>query len=150
MRQPVTLEIVFVKSIPERMDKRTLYVSMDYATVAHRCCCGCGNEVVTPLSPTDWKLTYDGVGLSLFPSIGNWSFDCQSHYWIHKSAVRWAERWDSQRIEAGRVYDRRAKSEHYGAGHALPRESGRTATGRDGQYNILGRLSAWVSNWWSR
>ena len=150
MRQPITLEIAFVKSIPEHMDERTLYVSMDYATVAHKCCCGCGKEVVTPLSPTDWKLTYNGVGISLFPSIGNWSFDCQSHYWIDKSAVRWAEQWDSERIEAGRAYDRRAKSEHYGTDRALPRERGATATGRAARGNMLGHLSAWISNWWSR
>ncbi len=150
MRQPITLEIAFVKSIPEHMDERTLYVSMDYATVAHKCCCGCGKEVVTPLSPTDWKLTYDGVGISLFPSIGNWSFDCQSHYWIDKSAVRWAEQWDSERIEAGRAYDHRAKSEHYGTDRALSRERGRTATERTARGNMLGRLAIWISNWWSR
>jgi hypothetical protein len=79
MKQPIVLDTEFVASIPDRLAEHTLYVSMEYATVAHQCCCGCGLEVVTPLSPTDWKLTYDGVSVSLHPSIGNWSFPCRSH-----------------------------------------------------------------------
>ena len=80
MKQPTVLDTEFVMSIPDSLAERTLYVSMEYATVTHKCCCGCGLEVVTPLSPTDWKLTFDGVSVSLDPSIGNWSFPCRSHY----------------------------------------------------------------------
>jgi hypothetical protein len=47
-----------------------------------KCCCGCGHEVVTPFSPTDWKLTFDCVSVSLYPSIGNWSPPCRAHYFI--------------------------------------------------------------------
>jgi hypothetical protein len=36
-----------------------LYVSLEYATAIHACACGCGNEVVTPLSPNGWKLTFE-------------------------------------------------------------------------------------------
>jgi Family of unknown function (DUF6527) len=50
----------FVDHIPDVLDPGVLYVSMKYATAAHRCCCGCGLEVVTPFTPTDWKLTFDG------------------------------------------------------------------------------------------
>ena len=115
MNQAAILAFEFVNSIPEKLEERTLYVSMDYATVAHKCCCGCGREVVTPLSPTDWKLTYDGLSISLSPSIGNWSFDCQSHYWIVKSTVRWGDRWSREQIEAGRAHDRRAKQKYFTA-----------------------------------
>ena len=59
MKQPTVLAFEFVQAIPEKLEDGTLYVSMDYATVVHKCCCGCGREVVTPLSPTDWKLTFD-------------------------------------------------------------------------------------------
>ncbi|WP_342776660.1 hypothetical protein [Hankyongella ginsenosidimutans] len=38
----------FVEHIPERLEPGVLYVSMDYATSAHSCCCGCGEEVVAP------------------------------------------------------------------------------------------------------
>ena len=88
MRQPTILACEFVKSIPNELEEETLYVSMEYATVAHKCFCGCGREVVTPLSSTDWKLTYDGESISLSPSIGNWRFECRSHYWIEKSTIR--------------------------------------------------------------
>lgn len=115
MNQTTVLAFEFVNSIPEKLEERTLYVSMDYATVAHKCCCGCGREVVTPLSPTDWKLAYDGVSISLSPSIGNWSFDCQSHYWIVKNTVRLADRWSKDEIEAGRAHDRRAKQKYFTA-----------------------------------
>ncbi len=64
MRQPMVLACEFVKSIPNELEDGTLYVSMEYATVAHKCCCGCGKEVVTPLSSTDWMLTYDGESIS--------------------------------------------------------------------------------------
>jgi hypothetical protein len=72
----------FVEFFPNDLEDDVIYVSFTYATVNHKCRCGCGNEVVTPLSPTDWKLTFDGVSITLYPSIGNWNFDCRSHYWI--------------------------------------------------------------------
>ena len=59
---------LFVKHVPERLKEGILYVSMEYATVVHSCLCGCGNEVVTPLSPTDWQLGFDGASVSLRPS----------------------------------------------------------------------------------
>ena len=79
----------FVRSVPEALEQGVLYVSIEYATAIHRCCCGCGKEVVTPLSPRDWKLTFDGETVSLHPSIGNWSFPCRSHYWIKQDRVEW-------------------------------------------------------------
>ena len=80
----------FVDHIPEQLDDGVLYVSMRFGTVVHRCACGCGEEVVTPLGPVEWRLTYDGRTVSLKPSIGNWSFPCRSHYWIDEGIVRWA------------------------------------------------------------
>ena len=43
----------FVEGIPERLEEGVLYVSILYATAMHLCACGCGREVVTPLTPTD-------------------------------------------------------------------------------------------------
>ena len=105
----------FVEFIPDELASNTIYISTSFATVAHRCCCGCGKEVVTPLSPLDWQLTFDGETISLFPSIGNWSFPCQSHYWIDHSVVRWAEQWSEKRIAAGRARDVALKRCKYGA-----------------------------------
>ena len=70
----------FVPHIPEKLEPKVLYISMEYATAAHSCCCGCGEEVVTPLTPTDWRMTFDGETISLSPSIGNWNLRCRSHY----------------------------------------------------------------------
>ncbi|MEW1836919.1 DUF6527 family protein [Nonomuraea angiospora] len=43
----------FVEHIPERLEPGELYISFPFATAAHLCACGCGKEVVIPLSPTD-------------------------------------------------------------------------------------------------
>lgn len=107
------VEHEFVEYIPDDLKEGTVYVSIPYATAAHKCCCGCGNEVVTPLSPTDWKLIFDGRTISLDPSIGNWRFDCQSHYWIVRSKVRWARKWSQKEIEAGRAFDRLIKQKYF-------------------------------------
>jgi Family of unknown function (DUF6527) len=103
----------FVEYIPTDVKGGTLYISIQYSTAIHKCCCGCGNEVVTPLSPTDWKLIFNGETVSLAPSIGNWSFDCKSHYLIEDSNVRWAPRWSRQEIEDGRARDREAKRRYF-------------------------------------
>lgn len=102
----------FVEYFPDRLQEGVLYVSMQYATATHSCCCGCGMEVVTPLSPTDWQLTFDGKSISLHPSIGNWNFPCQSHYFIRRNKVDWVGRMTRTQIDAGRAHDRRVK-EHY-------------------------------------
>ncbi|WP_407933213.1 DUF6527 family protein [Bdellovibrio reynosensis] len=86
---------------------------MIYATASHLCCCGCGSEVVTPLTPTDWRLTFDGTTVSLDPSIGNWSFPCQSHYWITRSRTRWSNHWSKERVNFSRAIDSKRKQDFY-------------------------------------
>ena len=97
----------------EGLQDGMIYVSIAFATVVHKCCCGCGNEVVTPLSPTDWQLIFDGRSISLNPSIGNWNFPCQSHYWIKRNRVQWVRRWSREEIKAGRAYDSLAKERYF-------------------------------------
>lgn len=115
MRKAMTLKHRFVDAIPEKMEDRTLYISIEYATATHKCCCGCGLEVVTPLTPTDWKLIFDGETVSLTPSIGNWSFPCRSHYWIERNAVKWAAQMTEAQIRAVRAHDKSAKTAYFGA-----------------------------------
>lgn len=86
-----TIEPRFVKSVPRQLEAGVLYVSMEFSTAIHSCYCGCGHEVVTPLSPTGWKLIYDGESVSLRPSIGNWNFPCKSHYFITQNRIILAE-----------------------------------------------------------
>src|SRR5260221_10381798 len=109
MKRSFDLKHKFVDSLPDALGEGTLYVCMDFATAAHKCCCGCELEVITPLSPTDWKLLYDGRTVTLHPSIGNWSFPCQSHYWIRSNRVEWAPSWSDAEIRAGRLRDRQKK-----------------------------------------
>lgn len=85
--------IELVEYMPSTLEQGVLYVSMRYATVIHLCACGCGEKVVTPLSPSDWSLAFDGETISLSPSIGNWDFPCRSHYWIKRSQAIYAESW---------------------------------------------------------
>jgi len=109
-----TLKPVFVRSIPEKLEEGNLYISMEYGTVVHKCCCGCGSEVVTPLGPTEWKLTYDGT-VSLHPSVGSWNLPCRSHYWIHGNSVRSAAQWSDKQIAAARAHENATKAAHYGS-----------------------------------
>ena len=111
MRRVVRLEHRFVEHFPDVLDEAVLYISMSFATAAHRCCCGCGNEVITPLSPRDWALTFDGETVTLDPSIGNWSFPCQAHYWIVRGKVRWARRWTKEEIEENRALQQHERAE---------------------------------------
>ena len=91
MTRRSTFEHRFVETAPDDLDDGVLYVSIEYASALHRCACGCGIEVVTPLSPGGWKLIFDGRSVSLHPSIGNWDFPCRSHYWIRQGRVQWAK-----------------------------------------------------------
>lgn len=106
----------FVSFIPDRLEERVLYVSMEYATVIHACLCGCGGRVVTPLAPNRWQLRFDGKSVSLSPSVGNWSFPCQSHYWIDRNQVVWADRFSRAEVEVVRANDRAAMAEAWGEG----------------------------------
>lgn len=108
-------EIVFkfVEFIPDIIEDGILYISIEYCTAIHKCVCGCGNEVVTPLSPTDWELSFNGKAVSLSPSIGNWNFPCQSHYFITKNRIRHAKRWKDWEIEEGRIGDAKNKRKYF-------------------------------------
>lgn len=103
----------FVERVPERLKVGVLYVSIPFGTAVHRCCCGCGLEVVTPLGPSDWSLTYDGESVTLDPSIGNWSFPCRSHYWIERGHVHWTRTWAQWEVDATRAADRTSRARHF-------------------------------------
>lgn len=109
------LEHRFVTNIPRQLEPGVLYISMEFATAMHLCCCGCGEQVVTPLTPTDWRLTFDGETVSLWPSIGNWNYACRSHYIIRNSEVLRAFAWSDRRIARGREHDQAAKEKYFAA-----------------------------------
>ena len=107
------MEHKFVEIIPEVMEKGIIYISIQYSTAVHLCVCGCGNEVVTPFSPTDWKFTFNGEAISLSPSIGNWSFQCKSHYWIRKGKIIHCSSWSDKKIKKGRKKDKSKKKKFF-------------------------------------
>lgn len=98
----------YVEFIPARVEEGRLYISQKYRTATHLCCCGCGMEVVTPLNPAKWQLSDHGATVSLYPSIGNWSFPCRSHYWISHGKIRWAGAMSDRQIKRVRANDHRA------------------------------------------
>ncbi|SCD42165.1 DUF6527 family protein [Streptomyces sp. OspMP-M43] len=121
----------FVESFPAAMEQEVLYVSIAYNTCGHLCCCGCGQEVITPLSPAQWSFTYDGENVSLTPSVGNWALSCQSHYWIRKGKVQWSRRYSPDEVAENRERDR----------HKLAQQPGETMGGRFTR--MRRRLGAW-------
>lgn len=108
------LEHRFVERIPRTLESGVLYISMEYAMAAHSCACGCGEEVMTPFTPTDWKMTFDGETVSLWPSVGNWQLACRSHYIIEDGRVIRAGAWTQWRIAAEQRRDKAAKARYYG------------------------------------
>lgn len=126
----------FVTSVPAEVERGVLYVSTEFATAIHSCACGCGREVVTPLAPNKWSMTYDGETVSLRPSIGNWNFRCRSHYWIgYAGRVEWARTWSDQEVARSR-----------GPGEARPREriEGRPASPRAQLLRATRRFVRWI------
>ena len=107
------LEHRFVQHIPRTLEPGVLYISIEFATAAHLCCCGCGEEVVTPFTPTDWRMTFDGETISLSPSIGNWNNACRSRYVIDRSQVVESMPWSDKYVARGRLRDKTAKATFY-------------------------------------
>lgn len=98
----------FVETIPDRLEDGDLYISERYGTAIHKCCCGCGEEVVTPLTSADWRLHRRGGTVSLSPSIGNWNYACRSHYWIRDNRVLWAGAISEREIAQVKARDKAA------------------------------------------
>lgn len=83
----------FVQFIPENLEEGILYISLEYNSALHKCCCGCGSEVSTPIDPNPphngWTLTNKDGRVSLSPSIGNFQIPCKTHYFIKENNVIW-------------------------------------------------------------
>jgi hypothetical protein len=132
----------FVKAFPDKLDEGILYVSVEFGTASHRCFCGCGSEVYTRFSPRDWSMTFNGETVSLKPSIGNWSFPCQSHYVLSGGRVNWADRWSRDRIALGRAMDRNRKDRHYRGTAETPPAPAKPGTPIP---SLLRRLTRWLT-----
>lgn len=140
MRQQ-TLRPEFVVVIPERLEDGVLYICEQYRTVAHNCCCGCGQEVITPLSPADWSLQRVGGSVTLHPSIGNWSFPCRSHYFIRRNQVVWAKSMSNSEVDRVRRRDQRDKAAYIKEVNRVKEE---TPPGSKAQRVMEGKSSAFM------
>ncbi len=119
------LEHRFVDQMPKReeLQEGVLYIAMGFGLAVHLCACGCGEKTVTPFSPAEWSITCDGESVSLQPSIGNWSFDCRSHYWIRDDEIIWGKPLTETMIATVRAGDTVAAERYYdGADEPQPYE----------------------------
>lgn len=82
----------FVSRIPETLESGILYICLECNVIVHLCACGCGEKVVILIAPEHWHISYDGEGVSVYPSIGNSYFACRSHYFIKNDKVLWLEK----------------------------------------------------------
>jgi hypothetical protein len=141
-----TIRHEFVEFIPKDLEGGVLYISIPYNTAVHRCACGCGSKITTPLGPARWRFTYDGETVSLAPSVGNWSYPCQSHYWLKHGRIKWSAKWSPEKIEAGRARDRAARQRYHTRG------TGSTALEKDPAEPeaTLGRLRRWAQSLFKR
>lgn len=101
----------FVDSFPTPMEPGVLYVSTRYSTAGDSCACGCGNEVVTKLSPAKWRITYDGQ-ISLSPSVGAIALPCNFHYFITRGKVDWHRRLSADEAVRALDSDRQSVEKH--------------------------------------
>jgi len=113
MTKLMTIRPEFVEFVPEELEYGVVYISMEYSVVAHLCCSGCGLKVVTPLHPSQWKLTFDGETVSLSPSVGNGELPCNSHYVIRNNQVRWAPPLTKAQTRATQAKDRKTAIQHF-------------------------------------
>ena len=135
----------FVEYIPAELAEGVLYISIPYRTAVHRCACGCGNKVVTPISPADWQLFYDGDTVSLTPSIGNWGFPCRSHYWIKAGQIRWSHAWTDDQIAAGRARDDHGRAQYFAARAAADGIAVTAGSSRCPHAQIPAPVPSWVT-----
>ncbi len=135
----------FVEFIPDELDDGTIYISIRYATASHLCPCGCHSKVVTPLSPTDWALTYNGKAVSLTPSIGNWSFKCQSHYWINLNRIKWSGKMSSEQIVKVREMDRHRKQRYFDGVNKPESDQVLNGSARTPKVSLRDKIWNWLS-----
>ena len=84
----VIVDPVFVEFIPEDIEENKIYISEEYKCAIHNCLCGCGEKTIMPLYGDGWTLIKENNGtVSFTPSVGNYQFDCKSHYVITKNVA---------------------------------------------------------------
>ena len=148
------IEHRFVRAVPERLDAGVLYLSLDYVTTSHLCACGCGAEVVLPLHPTKWRMSFDGSTVSMSPSIGSRTLPCRSHYFITNGRIVWAKRMTADEFDGALARDLRDDDRWHGrkTQPALASDDVRETdtvppvSHMADRLGFLGRMRRWISS----
>lgn len=104
-----TLHCVVTEYIPEVIKDGVLYYAPSFNVAIHNCCCGCKSEVVTTISPAEWSIDIINGKPTLYPSIGNWSYRCKSHYWIRDGKIVWSGNMSESEIARSRNFRKLAQ-----------------------------------------
>lgn len=142
----------FVTQFPAVFEQGVLYISEEFETAGHLCCCGCGEKVITPLNPAKWRLRKEGRTVSLSPSIGNWNYACKSHYLITKNKVIEAGQLDAAKIKTVQRRDRRDMDRYVSIVNARAGQSTERApeppTKVVPEKSLISELVTFFRNWW--
>lgn len=87
----VPYEPVFVEEMPDYYERGKVYISETYKVAKHICLCGCDGMTVMPFDIVPnrwWQLVKENNGtVSFIGSVGNYNFDCKSHYIMTKNVA---------------------------------------------------------------
>jgi len=132
---------------PRVLEEGVLYISEECELAAHKCCCGCREDVITPLRPGRWRLDRNGERVSLYPSIGNWKFACRSHYWVRDNRAIPSFAMDDEEIAEVIELDRVARENYFAQLRPAPLSSGLQKTAAEPQHwfaRLFKRLRSWI------
>lgn len=140
----------YVEHLPEELEEGVLYVCEEFSLTAHKCCCGCGEDVHNKLGPAKWTLSRLADGrVSLDPSVGNWKYACRSHYWIRKNQVIDAGPMTERAIEAVQKRDRADMDRYIARVNAdANRADGRRSEFVGGALELIASILRHIRNLW--
>jgi hypothetical protein len=132
-----TVKPQYVDELPDELEEGFFYICEAFDLTAHKCCCGCGEDVFNKLNPAKWRLEKRSDGsISLFPSVGNWKYACSAHYWIKANQVIDAGPMNARTIEAVQEQDRRDRDRYIAQVNSQPAPK---------RANVLGRFRAAIA-----
>ncbi|MDC7709053.1 DUF6527 family protein [Vogesella indigofera] len=147
-----TIRPVFVTQFPAVFEQGVLYISEEFETAGHLCCCGCGEKVITPLNSAKWRLRKEGDTVSLLPSIGNWNYACKSHYFIIKNQVVEAGQFDDRKIAAVQRRDKQDMARYVARSNAQaarpPATSSEQPAKHSPEKSLVYEMVEFLKKWW--
>jgi hypothetical protein len=151
-----TIRPEYVRHFPANFELGVLYISEEFETAGHLCCCGCGEKVITPLNPAKWSILREGSAVTLSPSVGNWKYACQSHYSIVRNHVIKEQKFNASAIESVQRRDQRDMNRYVRQTNATAEGNAsnrpvfsESATHPSEQVpSLMSKLMTWLRKWW--